>query len=342
MSVLRSTTVLCACLVFGIAVQAADQTVIYSNSGSHADAGLSSGPISASGIRAPAGWTWSEAQAISGTETNSIGGFSCQPVRQAGQPFSFADDFVVPAGLMFRVQTLSVFAYRPASGATSSPFDWGSVRLWHGVPGERGSMPLWGNLSVNRLVSAEPMHVYRIFASVGSPAATPNGLRPVWQINLSTGGLLLGPGTYWIEWQVGTADGTGEAFAPPLTLPGRRTRSGANSRQFRPASGGGMWADAIDPGKPAAAEDVPVDMPFLLWGSIELPIVCAADIVAIGGVQPPDGIVTGDDLIAFINAFAGSEQAADVVAVGGEQPPDGLVTGDDYIAFINAFASGCP
>ncbi len=69
---------------------------------------------------------------------------------------------------------------------------------------------------------------------------------------------------------------------------------------------------------------------------------CPADIVAVGGVLPPDGLLTGDDFTAFINAFAAGDLLADIVAVGGTYPPDNLLTGDDFTAFINAFASGCP
>ncbi|MCA3006014.1 MAG: hypothetical protein LW650_14250 [Planctomycetaceae bacterium] len=68
-----------------------------------------------------------------------------------------------------------------------------------------------------------------------------------------------------------------------------------------------------------------------------------ADITAIGGPpSAPDGLLTGDDFVAFISAFAAGDLLADIVAIGGVQPPDGLITGDDFNAFIAAFASGCP
>ena len=67
-----------------------------------------------------------------------------------------------------------------------------------------------------------------------------------------------------------------------------------------------------------------------------------ADVVAIGGNPPADGLLTGDDFNAFIAAFAASDLLADVVAIGGTPPGDGLITGDDFNAFIAAFAAGCP
>jgi hypothetical protein len=68
-----------------------------------------------------------------------------------------------------------------------------------------------------------------------------------------------------------------------------------------------------------------------------------ADIVSIGGLPPGDGLLTGDDFVAFINAFAAQESLADITGIGGPpNPPDGLITGDDFNAFVNSFASGCP
>lgn len=73
-----------------------------------------------------------------------------------------------------------------------------------------------------------------------------------------------------------------------------------------------------------------------------------ADIVAIGGepLPPPgpagDGLVTGDDFVAFVRGFVVGSPIADIVRIGGDPAPDGRITGDDFIAFINAFATGCP
>ncbi len=51
-----------------------------------------------------------------------------------------------------------------------------------------------------------------------------------------------------------------------------------------------------------------------------------------------DGVVDGDDFVAFINSFGigdvSIDPAADVV-------PDSIIDGNDFITFINAFAAGC-
>jgi len=72
---------------------------------------------------------------------------------------------------------------------------------------------------------------------------------------------------------------------------------------------------------------------------------CAADVVG-NGVPVPDGIVDGNDFIAFINSFAIGDATVDPVAdiAGADDDglaPDGTIDGTDFIAFINAFAVGC-
>jgi hypothetical protein len=60
------------------------------------------------------------------------------------------------------------------------------------------------------------------------------------------------------------------------------------------------------------------------------PAACLADITGIGGIGGPDRIVSGDDFIAFIAAFAGESHLADVTGIGAAGAPDGLITGDDF------------
>ncbi len=69
-----------------------------------------------------------------------------------------------------------------------------------------------------------------------------------------------------------------------------------------------------------------------------------ADVTGVGGPPTaPDGVLTGDDFTAFVNALVAGDPLADIVGIGGApSPPDGLLTGDDFNEFINNFAAGCP
>jgi hypothetical protein len=77
-----------------------------------------------------------------------------------------------------------------------------------------------------------------------------------------------------------------------------------------------------------------------------------ADITDIGDSGAgPDGQLTVDDLIAFVNTFGDAIgcpgtapcNRADITDIGDTGAgPDGELTVDDIIAFVNAFGDGCP
>jgi len=82
-----------------------------------------------------------------------------------------------------------------------------------------------------------------------------------------------------------------------------------------------------------------------------------ADITAVGGTLEaplsPDGQLTVDDLVLFVNAFTESTgcpgatpcNPADITSVGGTleslSPPDGQLTVDDLLVFVGCFSEGC-
>ena len=73
------------------------------------------------------------------------------------------------------------------------------------------------------------------------------------------------------------------------------------------------------------------------------PIGCwLADVTPPGG----DGIIDGNDFIAFVNSFGVGDPAVNPIAdvAGGGIDglrPDEIIDGNDFVAFINAFAVGC-
>ena len=67
-----------------------------------------------------------------------------------------------------------------------------------------------------------------------------------------------------------------------------------------------------------------------------------ADVTQLGGSGLPDGYLTVDDIIVYLNAFfAGNLAIADVAALGGAPGADGQLTVDDVIVFLAAFFEGC-
>lgn len=71
-----------------------------------------------------------------------------------------------------------------------------------------------------------------------------------------------------------------------------------------------------------------------------VPKVLGADLAHIGGAPGPDGRLTLDDILFFVDEYNNDSSFADVAAVGGEPFPDGLRTLDDILFFIDAYNAG--
>jgi len=68
----------------------------------------------------------------------------------------------------------------------------------------------------------------------------------------------------------------------------------------------------------------------------------ASDIAGPGGSVGPDGELTADDIIRFINAFTSNNlSVADITGPATPGTPDGEFTADDIILFINRFTTAC-
>ena len=173
---------------------------------------LSTGATSSNGQAAPAGFNWSEVQL-----GNNTAGFGASI---AGN-FALADDFTVPAGT-WSLSKITFFAYSTGYAGSTSPFTDVRVRIFNTDPSVGNPTPVFGDLTTNRLATSSSANLYRIFN------ATPGTTRQIWKIeaNVST---VLTAGTYWVEWQVGTAQPSN--FTPPSTIVGAVTQPGYNSKQ---------------------------------------------------------------------------------------------------------------
>jgi len=241
---------------------------------------LATGTLSNSGAMAPAGNEWSEVQNETGnmTESNTLSGVSCSVTATV---FRCADDFTVPPGETWTIDEVIVYAYQTGFAGATSPFTAAQYRIWDGIPDDPGSTVLSGDETTNQLISSDDAFLFRIFNSaVPPPGATPGTTRHLWvnRIGVSPSAVL-GPGTYWVDWNT-NINGVSGHFAPPVTIPGVRGLAGWNARQ---RVGGGVWNDVIDAGNPGTAPDFPLDFPFKLAGSI-----------AGGGTPDPNPDFDGD------------------------------------------------
>ncbi len=221
---------------------------------------LGTGATSLNGTAAAAGTTWHELQNVTGntTESNSLLGVS--HASQGTTNNTLTDDFVVPGGNTWTINTLTMYSLDQvvAPTSTTSPYTNVRVRIWNGIPGAAGSTIVFGDMTTNRFASTAFSGRKGIFNSqVPTPGApTPN--LPIFSItaNLGTTAVLTA-GTYWIEWQVVH---TANCFSPTSQTVGIRTLPAYNGRQ----SVATVWAQLVDGGNPATAPDVAVDLPFTI------------------------------------------------------------------------------
>lgn len=232
---------------------------------------LATGATSNSGVPAPTGTQWSEAQNDFGNNiyANTTAGFACSVTTTV---FRCADDFNVPAGQTWTINQVIVFAYQTGYTGTSSPITAATLQIWQGRPGDAGSTVIFGDTTTNRLASSTNANLYRIFNSVvgagSSPPTAPGTTRIIWQVNINVSpAVVLTSGNYWISWntQIGT---TTTHFAPASTIVGTRNVPFSNARQFN----GSAWADVIDNGQTPTGNPTPIplrqEFPFKLDGSI--------------------------------------------------------------------------
>lgn len=242
---------------------------------------VSTGANSKTNVAAPAGFTWSELSTDNGggNHSNTTLGAGCQLVTASAVNNRCADDFTVPAGQTWTINTVVVYGYQ--TNATVNPYTAANLRIWNGVPGGAGVTTIFGDTTTNRMGTVTDSTWLRIGNTLGGAggvtAAPTNSARKIWRIPINVSpALVLSPGTYWIDFQLNSGANN---FTPLISIPGARTTPIANSRQFT----GTAWADLVDIGEPSVQTppqpdvipNVLIDFPFLIEGSASGGIVQA-------------------------------------------------------------------
>jgi hypothetical protein len=279
----------CFALTLAGALSASGQ-IIYDNGG------LATGATANSGTAAPAGTQWSEAANPYGNtqEANTNAGISCSVTATV---FRCADDFNVPVGQTWTINSVVVFAYQTGFAGATSPISAATLRVWNGRPGDAGSTIIFGDTTTNRLATSVDSSLWRIFNTVvgaGANPPTPAATnRRLWLTTLNVSpSLVLTAGNYWIDWntQIGA---TTAHFSPAITYQGIRTLPGFGARQFT----GAAWQDTVDAGQfPTGAPVPPVvglDFPFKLNGSVAgAPAIPRSRVLDFNGDNKTDFAIT--------------------------------------------------
>ncbi|MCB8943212.1 MAG: proprotein convertase P-domain-containing protein [Ardenticatenaceae bacterium] len=151
---------------------------------------------------------------------NSLGLSSFGYAHQIQGGNTVADDFTVTDANGWYVAGVEFFAYQTGS-TLSSTMTAVNYRIWDGPPDDPGSSILINPGMDNSLVDTAWSGIYRVDESIITATT-----RPVMQ-NTASGGFVLPPGTYWLEWQSDGSQSLSGPWVPLVTISGVVTTGNA-------------------------------------------------------------------------------------------------------------------
>jgi subtilisin-like proprotein convertase family protein len=229
---------------------------------------LSTGTTSSGGSTSPAGFTWSEIQP--GILNYGYG-------ANIGANLTLADNFLVPSGQGWNISKLTFYAYSTNYAGTTSPFNDIRIRIFNTDPSVGSPTPIFGDLTTNRFTASSTASMYRI-----APGAD-NTARQIWKIEANVAPSTLGPGNYWIEWQVGTIAAGASNFTPGKTVVGTVTQPGNNAKTHDLTAGTWSTVGAAEGGNEQ-------DIPFIVDYTIVAAPACTPITSAV--ISAPNNLIS--------------------------------------------------
>lgn len=200
---------------------------------------------------------------------------------------SLADNFTVPAGQTWDLNTVTLFAFQTSQ--TTPTVTRIHVNLWSDTPFSAGSPAPLPDVIPQPILST-PLVLDAgegtFVAHRQSPSGT-SSVRPVFSYTVSLDGLpnggLLGPGTYWLEWSFEGAAAPSANVFTPLVSP-RDSVSDHNARLFNSidgsSSGPRVWFEGREGYVAGVTEGRAYELPFILGGTV-VPAPGAAGLLAL-------------------------------------------------------------
>ena len=194
--------------------------------------------------------------------------------------FLLAEDFTVPTGQTWNLDTVILYSYQTGSSTTSS-INFASLEIRQGSV---SGTSVFGDTTTNRLTSSSWTGIYRVDKN-----ALTGTTRPIMRMKIKlTPTKVLTAGTYWLIWGA-KGSGAGGVFCPPKVSPGRLNPAGQNAMQYNPT----VWHAASD----TIAGPTPITVGF--------------NYILKGPQKPPSGILSPAKSVDFLsqnlpNPFSGS------------------------------------
>lgn len=208
-----------------------------------------------------------------------------------------ADDFEITNPEGWQIDQITFFAYQTGAPSDLSPITGVYYQIWDGPPNDLASSVVFGDLATNRLVSSTFTNIQR--DGVTSPCSNNRYIFA----DVASAGVILPPGTYWLDWMTDGALGSGP-WASPVTILGQTTTG--NALQYTTSSG--AWGPANDSGTLTQQ-----DMPFIIEGEpASAQVVITFDVTVTGRC----GDVIANEVSAGYDGITETFTAATLV--GGE------------------------
>ncbi len=180
--------------------------------------------------------------------------------------FAVAEDFTVPTGQTWNVDTIVVYGYQTGS-STSSPINYLTMQV---CKGSVTGASVFGDTTTNRLSVANFSGIYRVDTSASS-GGVGSSQRPIIELKVKvTPTLSLTAGTYWLIYSArGNSSLTGP-WANPKVLPNRVNPTAQNGMQRVL----GVWRPAKDSISPTVMQNL--GFPLKILGPKKLGVTGAA------------------------------------------------------------------
>ena len=182
---------------------------------------------------------------LSVLESESLGMGTYGPSCAYTAGYSVADEVVLTQS--YEISSIDVFAYQTNEIAPTISEIY--LQVWDGDPSAGGTV-IWGDLSSGIQDDAISAGANRVLET--DQTATN---RQINRVSANTAGLILEPGTYWIEWSL-EGFGSSGPWAAPIVILGQATTG--NGMQYN----GSDWAPLLDGGTMT-----PYGLPFVMYGS---------------------------------------------------------------------------
>jgi hypothetical protein len=251
------------------------------NAQQYINGSLATGTVTKNGTIALPGRTWAELQ--NDEENNTVTNISLGiPINNPNLPSRYADDFTIPNGEIWHLNSMDMFATIHNLETMPLPFNFLSIEIWNGDPSLTGTQKIYGDIDTNVLDPENSGDSFMDHIKNTAFSVPPYEVRHIWKLRGNINVTLPG-GTYWLYFKSTSAVNNASQYIPFCIVGGKRGLPHYNSKYHRvtPFS---IWTNCIDTG--GQSQGVSQDYPFIL------------NYTSVLGIGGHDG---NDNIIAYPN-----------------------------------------